>query len=359
MLASKENAMRRLLPPGLGLALLFVTAACAGHQAGGGLIPASLASHRLGPDAGSSIVEFKFTSTGLNFITPDFHGNEWFGAAHPLAMVSIDEHTGKFTEYDLPGYYTGPYGLALNSAHNVLWFTMPDSNAIGYINLLNDTIGEFVIPTSNSRPKGVTYGPDGGVWFAESRSGKIGRIDATTHAFSEYKLSPPSKPFGITTGPDGALWFTNLRSIGRITTNGKIHLYPIGQNDPTGITAAPDGGVWFTGKSDQNGSLLGRIDPKTHVRKIYKYSSGDGGNEGITVRNSDFWMTRQHANRIDRFDHSTHIIHSRLLPNGYTRPYGIALGEDDQLWFVNDRVDSGAIGKLCPDLPAAQCKGAL
>jgi virginiamycin B lyase len=351
------------------LAVLFVATGCMANQAGG-LVPAPLvqssnraapasnAAHRLEPDVGSSIVEFKFASTGLNFITPDFAGNEWFGSADPLAMVSINEHTGAFSKYNFPPSFSAPFGIAINAAHNVLWFTEPDSNAIAYMNLLNDTFGQWTIPTHDSKPQGVVAGPDNGIWFTEAESGKIGRHDAITGATTEYKLPSPSKPLRITLGPDGALWFSNLHSIGRITTNGHIHIYSIGQNKPTGITAGPDGGVWFTGESDHNGSLLGRIDPATHVRKIYKYGSGNGGNEDITVRDSDFWMTRLHANRIDRFDHVTHFVHSHPLPQGYVRPFGIALGADDQLWFVNNGPMTTAIGKLCPGLPASQCKGA-
>lgn len=340
------------------LPILFAMAGCATNA--GGLVPSPLAQSgdRGEPDAGSSIVEFKFASTGLNFLTPDFRGNEWFGAADPLAMVSIDESTGAFSKHNLPASHSGPSGIAINAAHNVLWFTEPDSNAVGYMNLYNDTVGAFVVPTTHSKPEGITAGPGTGIWFTEARSGKIGKIDAVTQKFSEYKVPSPSKPYRITLGPDGALWFTNLRSIGRIATNGHIQIYPIGKNDPTGITTGPDGGVWFTGKSDHNGSLLGRIDPATHARKLYKYASGDGGNEDITVRDSDFWMTRPQGNRIDRFDHLTHIIHSRPLPHGYTRPFGIALGADDQIWFVNNGPATTAIGKLCPDLPEQQCKTA-
>ncbi|MFZ1017146.1 MAG: hypothetical protein WAN39_04655 [Candidatus Cybelea sp.] len=347
-------------PSALGcLAALFIMTGCAANQSGG-LVPASASAdlQRGGPDTGSSVVEFKFQSSGIEYIASDAAGNEWFGTADPLAMVSIDEHTGAFTQYNLPKSYSGPFGLAMNPQHDVLWFTEPGSNSIGYMNLLNDTFGQFTIPTKNSNPEGISPGPGTAMWFTETGSGKIGRIDTITHAISEYKVPAPSEPFQIALGPDGALWFTNLRSIGRITTQGHVKLYSIGQNNPTGITAGPDGGVWFTGESDHGGGMVGRIDPATHVRKIAKYGAGHGGNEGITARDGDLWMTELQGNRIDRYDPPTHIVHSRPLPQGYSRPYGIALGADDQLWFANAGPMTTAIGKLCPDLPAGQCKSA-
>jgi len=35
---------------------------------------------------------------------------------------------------------------------------------------------EFVIPTPDRRPLGITAGPDGNVWFMELQGNKIGRI---------------------------------------------------------------------------------------------------------------------------------------------------------------------------------------
>lgn len=351
------------------LATILVMTGCAAND-GGRFVPPSLGQNRavvkdgsggFEPDTGSSIVEFKFGTSGFTYLTPDFAGNEWFSSVDPLALLAINERTGAFTQYNLPASYSRPLGLALNPARDVLWFTEPSSNAIGYMNLYNHSVGQFTIPTHDSNPGGITAGPNNGMWFTET-AGKIGRIDTITHAFREYKLPHGSLPYRITLGPDNALWFSNLNSIGRITTHGHVHVYSIGQNIAIGITTGLDGGIWFTGHSDpahNDGSMLGRIDPLTHIRKIYAYAAGSGGNTDLTERNSDFWMTREQGNRIDRFDHVTHIIHSRPLPHGYTRPFGIALGEDDQIWFINQGTKTGAVGKLCPGLPASQCKGAL
>jgi streptogramin lyase len=41
---------------------------------------------------------------------------------------------------------------------------------------LGETITEFLIPTANSRPYGITTGPDGFLWCTEESGNKIGRI---------------------------------------------------------------------------------------------------------------------------------------------------------------------------------------
>ena len=79
---------------------------------------------------------------------------------------------------------------------------------------------EYGIPTSGSGPIGITAGPDGNIWFTESRTNKIGKVTLKGH-FTEYPLpTPNSDPSGITAGPDGNLWFTEYEGnqIGRITT---------------------------------------------------------------------------------------------------------------------------------------------
>ena len=74
------------------------------------------------------------------------------------------------------------------------------------------------------KPKGITLGPDGALWFCNSGNDTIGRI-TTSGVVTNYTGTGIKKPEGITSGPDGALWFTNHDSIGRITTSGAVTNY--------------------------------------------------------------------------------------------------------------------------------------
>jgi virginiamycin B lyase len=110
---------------------------------------------------------------------------------------------------------------------------------------------------------GITAGPDGALWFANSHGQTIGRITTggTVKSYTDPSLIGPA---GITTGPDGALWFTSGScqgicdtSIGRISTTGKVRIY----TDPTiggpqGIAVGPDGALWFTNNAN---NTIGRI----------------------------------------------------------------------------------------------------
>src|SRR6476620_5115854 len=64
------------------------------------------------------------------------------------------------------------------------------------------------IPTPDAKPYIITVGPDGLLWFCESGTAKIGRLDQDSGAFTEFPTpTPNSRPIGIIAGPDGNLWF--------------------------------------------------------------------------------------------------------------------------------------------------------
>ena len=74
---------------------------------------------------------------------------------------------------------------------------------------------EYSIPTANSVPEGITWGPDGNLWFTEE-AGKIARI-TTAGTITEYSTPAGVSPGDIALGADGNLWFTELNEnkIGR------------------------------------------------------------------------------------------------------------------------------------------------
>ena len=76
-----------------------------------------------------------------------------------------------------------------------------------------------------SRPQGITFGPDGAIWFANEEGHSIGRI-TRTGVISRFTSESIRTPYAITSGADGALWFVNGgNSIGRITMDGTITLF--------------------------------------------------------------------------------------------------------------------------------------
>src|SRR5215831_4697922 len=107
---------------------------------------------------------------------------------------------------------------------------------------------EHRIPSSNSHPYILAFGPDGALWFCDNGAGQIGRMDLSTTKFHTFPLPRRDcQPIGIVTGPDGHLWFTEYAGhrVGRITVDGKVTEFnlPTTSAGPAGIIDGGDGNV--------------------------------------------------------------------------------------------------------------------
>jgi streptogramin lyase len=248
--------------------------------------------------------------------------------------------------------------MKLLSALLVLFIALGVSTATG------QTFTEFPIPTPNARPKGITVGPDGNLWFTEYEvnASKIGRI-TPEGVITEFPLPDAvAHPLGITTGPDGNLWFTENRgpnAIARITPDGLIAEFPIAQNaNPWGIAAGPDGNLWFTeewgnkiGHITTTGSMTRFTIPPCHVCNTFGLKSGPGG---IAVGpDGALWFAEQYANRIDRITTSGAITGFQIpgaqsypdcSRSGPCGPVYITAGLDEALWFTENAANK--IGRI-------------
>jgi virginiamycin B lyase len=109
-------------------------------------------------------------------------------------------------------------------------------------------IDEFAVPAPAGAPEVITTGPDGAIWFTESKGNKIGRIVAGS--LTEHAVPTASSfLYGIAAGPDGNLWFTE------------------------------DGNPLVPG----SGNKIGQINPTTHVITEHSIPSPSSGTAGITV----------------------------------------------------------------------------
>jgi virginiamycin B lyase len=231
----------------------------------------------------------------------------------------------------------GPAGIAAGPG-NSLWFTEFDADKIGVVDATSHAITEYSVPTNNAQPLAITRGPDGNMWFTESGVGKIGMIDVTTHQVTEYPLSSYyAFPDGITSGPNNTIWFTEEASnqIGMIdVSTGKVTEFPIPTVDsvPEGITLGPDGKIWFT---ESLGNQIGTIDPTTHAISEYVGLTTGSQPDGIAVgADGNLWFTENAGNRIGMIDPTSHAVSEFVVPTASSRPDGIIAGPNGKLWFT-------------------------
>ena len=119
------------------------------------------------------------------------------------------------------------------------------------------------IPDSDagSTPVGITAGPDGALWFTESkRQQDRAHHDRRRHHGILRSHRRQRYPSASRLGRTARLWFTEIdgNKIGRITTAGVIteFVIPSANSSPIGIATGPDGALWFT---EQQCNKIGRI----------------------------------------------------------------------------------------------------
>ena len=249
----------------------------------------------------------------------------------PAAGAAITVYTD--AGIGIPGAITtGPDGA--------LWFT--DTRSIGRITTAG-AVSHFPYP-ANVQAVDIASGPDGALWFTDVDGNSINRL-TTSGKFTRYTNAGIVHPVRITAGPDGALWFTNTgpdgngHSIGRITTAGAVTIYTnaniIGPGD---ITAGPDGAVWFT--SIEN-SAIGRITKAGTITMftdpgIYLPGNITTGPDGA------LWFTRYNA--IGRITTAGKVTVPYTFSKITPQLNGLATGSDGALWFTN--LADGEIGRL-------------
>lgn len=146
-------------------------------------------------------------------------GNLWFAAVKPQMgtyhfMARITP-SGQFTSFRIPIVGTLPQRVVLGPGGNI-WFT--EHGKIGRITPAG-RISQFPTSIPGSEPSGLTMGTDGNLWLADLGTNSIDRMTPSGNV-TEFKVpTRNSLPNRIVRGPaHNDLWFTESSSgkIGRV-----------------------------------------------------------------------------------------------------------------------------------------------
>jgi virginiamycin B lyase len=149
-------------------------------------------------------------------------GAIWFTESAGIGRLTM---SGILTEFPLPqGNGSGsPYQIAVGADRNV-WFIEYLSSGPGRIGRLtpSGSLTEFATPGAEGL-QWIAAGPDKALWFTGGRPATIGRISLSGVVTTYPIPSFGSQPIGITTGPDGNIWFAETSGDG----SGKIGVFSI------------------------------------------------------------------------------------------------------------------------------------
>lgn len=236
-----------------------------------------------------------------------------------------------FTEFMVPTPNGQPGGITVGDDGN-LWFSEDQGNKIGRITTAG-VITEFAVPTPASRPYDITAGPnDGNVWYATVDGNLVGRV-TPSGAITEFPgLTPLSYPV-IFAGPDGNLWVTEFTSnqIARVTPSGTFTHFdiPTPNGNPVQITAGPDGAMWFT---ERDASKIGRITVNGTFTE-YVIPTPNSGPNGITTGpDGNIWFVEWFADKVGKLTLGGQFTEYALASG--SDPNSIEVGPDGNLWFL-------------------------
>jgi streptogramin lyase len=117
--------------------------------------------------------------TDLRGMAADSEGNLWVVATEKGKLLKLDSHNGHFTEYSIPTDDSGPYALDVDSKRNLVWFSEAFTDRIARFDPRTASFVEFPSPSADSdvRRIEVDRSRPNRVWWAGSRTGKIGYIE--------------------------------------------------------------------------------------------------------------------------------------------------------------------------------------
>ncbi|MBX6312089.1 MAG: hypothetical protein IRY99_04095, partial [Isosphaeraceae bacterium] len=232
---------------------------------------------------------------------------------------------GSISVFAMPGeasdLTTGPDGALWSAANQIDRITTDGS------------VSEFRGLTTS--PMAIASGPDGALWFTELAP-KIGRIDPTTHAVTEFPFlvgGPGTAQTAITAGPDGGLWIIKgalptgqIRRFDPVTHELTNVPLPDGLAEgyaPPAITVGPDGALWFPGVSSAGGGpakpVIVRLDPRTYASTLFDVPTDERLDGIATGPDGNIWFAEQDHNRIGQLVLGTQLTataSARAVPPG-------------------------------------------
>ena len=210
-----------------------------------------------------------FDLAGLYGIAAGPDGNLWFTEASTDKIGRITP-AGVVTEFNVTAG-SAPQDITAGADGN-LWFTERFADQIGRVTTTG-VVTEFSV-TANSGPFDITAGPGGNLYFTEQDGAQIAQI-TPLGVLTEFP--PPANDVvgpqqGLTTGPDGNIWYADSADrIGQMTPLGDYTFEFTGIPPPTNgspfaeplyITTGPDGNLWFT---EIGANRIGRLNISDHL----------------------------------------------------------------------------------------------
>lgn len=211
----------------------------------------------------------------------DQTGFVWYAGNRNAMIGRLDPDNGKIQRYPMPAAIKDPHTLEFDQQGNI-WFTAQHSNVIGHLTVKSGKIRYVEVDTPRARPYGIRVGPDNRPWIVLLGTNKLATVDPGDFTLKEITISRDSvRPRRLEIDADSAIWFADYRSgyLGRYhSSNGNFDYWilPGGEDSqPYGTALDRQHRLWVALTGEYPNRLIG-FDTRTR-KLISKNIVSSGG----------------------------------------------------------------------------------
>ena len=200
----------------------------------------------------------------------------WFLENNSLAYYNSTAPGNITIEQTFPG--SSPQYMTIDNKERI-WITLLGTNQIVEYDPIGKTlVNSYNVPVANASLQGVTAGPDGTIWFAETTAKRIGHIiPCQTNSCNVTDYGPPPSveitfPIQLAVDRGGVVWFTDhgRGQFGSFNpSTGEWRVFGIGYCSesynpdcpvglPNAISLDSNGMIWF---SEHFAGRVAKYDP--------------------------------------------------------------------------------------------------
>ena len=173
------------------------------------------------------------------------------------------------------------WGFALDAAHHKLYVGSPQARAIFSIDLSAATAAATMVVASAGQPNGLTFGPDGAVYYSDFGGGAVYRVDTSTNMRTRVTTSTIAGADGVAFAADGSLYVDSYMtgSLIKLTLAGGMETarmtVAMGLGNPDGLAFDSTGGIYV---SNNSGGQLYHLNADGTMRTTLRMGIGSAAN---------------------------------------------------------------------------------
>jgi virginiamycin B lyase len=274
-------------------------------------------------------------------------GIVWFVGQGSHYAATFNPETEEFKRYDLPSG-AGPHTVIVDDRG--AWCAGNLKEHIGLIDPDSGDIKQFKLPGSGPKDSHtMDFTASGDIWFTVQGGNQIGFLEITDDEIMLWEVPTDSaRPYGLIVENDRP-WAT-LFGTNKLATveNGNLKEFELKREKsrPRRLGMTDDGTIWYV---DYNQGYVGSYDPATGANKDWRApAAGNSRPYGMAVdKRNDVWFveTGVQPNRLVGFDTETHEFSKpiELESGGGTVRHMYYDENTDSIWFGTDANTLGVV----------------